>query len=170
MTPIIINLKYQNKNCPASIEEERAWHPPSGWCKSCVPVLSARPCLGVWVWSWIIWIQSPVSALTWIPLTIAQWTLSLWPVTRSPAGEIIYETNSASENSPDKDRVDIIFHSHFRRIHFHFFYTAGRGGQHGDGDTRPIMEFLSSWLSPQLCSHFKPLPSLPPTYCIAVIR
>ena len=45
------------------------------------------------------------------------------------AGEIIYETNSASENSPDKDGVDIIFHSHFRRIHFHFFYTAGRGGQ-----------------------------------------
>ena len=42
------------------------------------------PCLGVWVWSWIIWIQSPLSALTWIPLTIAQWTLSLWPVTRSP--------------------------------------------------------------------------------------
>ena len=126
------------------------------------------PCLGVWVWSWIIWIQSPLSALTWIPLTIAQWTLSLWPVTRSPG--IIYETNSASENSPDKDRVDIIFHSHFRRIHSHFFYTAGRGGQLGDGDTRPIMEFLSSWLNPQLCSHFKPLPSLDPTYCIAVIR
>ena len=136
------------------INGERAWHLSSG-CVSPGPGACVSQGLGVWDWSWIIWIQSPAPALTWIPLTAAQWTLSLWPVTRS--GGIIYETNSASQNSPGQRWSGHYISFTFQPHSFYFFYSAGRGGQRGD--TRPIMEFLSSWLNPQLCSHFKPLPS-----------
>ena len=135
------------------INGERAWHLSSG-CVS--PGPSACVSQGVWdclVMNNMNTIPGPSSHMN----TTNGRTMNTLPVTGDQVGDYLWNQFRVTEFSGTKMEWTLDFIHISVAFILYFFYSAGRGGQ--QGDTRPIMEFLSSWLNPQLCSHFKPLPS-----------